>query len=73
MIDFVASFEEESSMMDYVAGLERESLTIGFVGSLVRELLIMDTIAGWKEEVDLFLFLKDVNLFLLTLRLGGRS
>ena len=60
-------------MMDYVARLEKESLTIGFVGSLVRELLTMDTIAGWKEEVDLFMFLKDVNLFLLTLRLGGLS
>ena len=60
-------------MMDYVAGLEREALTIGCVGSLVRELLTMDTIAGWKVEVDLFSFLKDVNLFLLTLRLGGQS
>ena len=68
MIDLVASLAEESSMMDYFVGLERESLTIGFVGSLVRELLMMDTIAGWKEKVGLFVFLKDVNLFLLTLR-----
>ena len=60
-------------MMDYVASLERESLTIGCVGSLVREILTIDTIAGWKEEVDMFLFLKDVDLFLLTLRLGGQS
>ena len=55
-------------MIDYVAGLERKSSTIGFVGSLVKELLTIDTIAGWKQEVDLILFVKEVNLSLLTLR-----
>lgn len=66
MIDFVASLDEASSMVDFVTSLARESWIIVFDTTLMRELLTMHTIAGWTDEEDLFFFINDVNVFLLT-------